>query len=152
MLAMRQKRRGYKWHWVFKMGMYTEFVFGVRLKENVPQHIVEMLKVLFGISNRLPEKYSDWNDKFPDIRRIPFGGSYYFAVQDSHSRLSFDKISNDWTIVIRCNIKNYNNEIQNFIDWISPYIGKGSGANSDFLGYTLHEEDEEPHLLWLLRK
>jgi hypothetical protein len=130
------------------MGMYTELVFGARLKESAPLHIIEMLKVIFDINKRLPEKYSDWDDKFPDIGSIPFGGSYYFAVQNSHSRLSFDDISKDWTITIRCNIKNYYDQIQNFIDWISPHI-EGSGDNDDFLGYSLYEEDKEPKLIWL---
>ncbi|MDD3961292.1 MAG: hypothetical protein PHT77_05455 [Bacteroidales bacterium] len=134
------------------MGMYTELVFGARLKEDVPQHIVEMLKVMFKHNERLPEKYSDWNSKFPEIRIIPFGGSHYFAVQDSLSRLSYDEISKDWTVCIRCNIKNYDHEIQNFIDWITPYIEEGSGQNNDFLGYTLYEEDPEPKLLWLKRE
>lgn len=133
------------------MGMYTELVMGARLKEDTPKHIIEMLKVMFRITERLPEKYSDWNDRFPEIRVIPFGGSYYFAVQDSHSRMSYDKISEDWTLTIRCNIKNYNHEIQNFIDWISPYV-TGSGSNDDFFGYVLYEEDTEPKLIFIEQK
>lgn len=127
--------------------MYTELVLGARLKEDTPRHIIEMLKVIFRHNERLPEKYSDWEDKFPNIRCIPFGSSYYFAVQDDHSRLSYDDISKDWTITIRCNIKNYNNEIQNFIDWLTPYM-RGSGLDRDFLGYYLYEEDLKPTLIW----
>ncbi len=129
------------------MGMYTELVYGARLKENTPLHIIEMLKVIFGINESLPDKYSDWEDKFPEISCIPFGGSYYFAVQNPHSRMSFDDVSKDWTIVVRCNIKNYHNQIENFIEWLSPYV-EGSGAKDDFLGYTLHEESIAPILIW----
>lgn len=129
------------------MGMYTELVLGARLKEDTPQHIIEMLKVIFRHNERLPEKYSDWEDKFPDIRSIPFGSSYYFAVQVAHSRLSYNDISKDWTITVRCNIKNYENEIDNFIEWLMPYM-EGSGLDKDFLGYTLYEEGVKPTLLW----
>ena len=134
------------------MGMYTELVFGARLKEDTPKHIIEMLKVIFQQQERLSRKYEDQENNFPNIGKIPFGGSYYFAVQHSLSRLSYDNISKDWTVCIRCNIKNYNNEIQNFIEWITPYIAEGSGQNGDFLGYTLYEEDMEPHLLWLSKE
>ena len=128
--------------------MYTEFVFGARLKKDTPPHIIEMLKVMFRHNERLPEKYSDWNDKFPNIRTIPFGGSYYFAVQDGLSRLSHDKISEDWTVCIRCNIKNYEDHIMNFMKWLEPYVANGSG-NLDFLGYSLYEEDDTPILYYL---
>jgi hypothetical protein len=133
------------------MGMYTELVLGVRLKENCPKHIVEMLKVMFGLQPDLPEKYSDWKDTFPQTGRIPFGGSYYFAVQNSHSRMSWDNISNDWTLSIRCNIKNYDDEINNFLKWISPFVARGSGENDDFCGYWLYEEDVAPTLIWLVK-
>lgn len=42
------------------------------------------------------------------------------------------------------NIKNYDNEIETFVEWLTPYIDD----YSDFLGYKIYEEDEKPTLLY----
>jgi hypothetical protein len=129
------------------MGMYTELVLGARLKADTPQHIIEMLKVIFGHNEQLPEKYLAYKDLFPNIHTIPYGSSYYFVVPYANSKFSYDDILKQWVVAVRCSIKNYNFEIDNFIEWLMPYM-EGSGLNNDFLGYTLYEEDVKPILLW----
>lgn len=133
------------------MGMYTEFVFGCELKEDTPSVVIDILKVIFGLEKGLPHCYDDDTIVFPPTRNgcIPYGASYYFAVHDSHSRMIFDKaLSKTWSITIRCNIKNYENEIERFIDWLMPHISRGAGCR-DFLGYTIYEESDTPRLYYL---
>ena len=70
--------------------------------------------------------------------------SYYFSA-DTNSTLRFDDISNAYYLCIRTNLKNYDNEITEFIDWIKPYLNKLDG---DFLGFSRYEETEIPNLIY----
>jgi hypothetical protein len=54
-------------------------------------------------------------------------------------------VDNCWYLCIRCNFKNYSNEIKHFCDWIYPYLSKFPG---DFLGFTRYEETEMPTLIY----
>ena len=127
------------------MGMYTEFVFGAELKKDVPEEVINILKSLFlqvELNVTLPDhnffKCGRWS-------LISSMCSYYFGYPRPLSNLYFDDISKTYRLAIRSSIKNYNNEIENFINWINPYIESGSGVN-DFLGYSIYEEDEKPEL------
>lgn len=59
-----------------------------------------------------------------------------------------DDIDKRWHISTRSNIKNYNNEIQTFLEWIKPYIVCGSGSK-DLYAITIYQEDKEPKLYYL---
>lgn len=123
------------------MGMYTEFHFNSELKRDTPEHILATLRVM--LSDEWPK---------PDAER-PFDAercwtmlrcdSYYFSA-DTHSTLRHDDISNSHFLCIRCNLKNYDNEIEKFIEWITPWLDKFDG---DFLGFARYEEVEWPTLI-----
>jgi len=70
-------------------------------------------------------------------------GSYYFDA-DTISTIRKDDITQQWTLCIRCNLKNYDDEIEKFLDWIHPYLDKQEG---DFLGFYRYEETEQPTLI-----
>ena len=70
--------------------------------------------------------------------------SYYFKA-DTHSTLRYDEISETWFLCVRCNVKNYQNEIEKFVDWILPYCDTLPG---DFLGFSRYEETEKPTLIY----
>jgi hypothetical protein len=130
------------------MGMYTEFVFGCSLKEDTPSPIIDILKVMFGIKKELPYGFYDTHDySYPNTRgrAIPFGASHYFGTSNPHSKMERDYLDKQWLIYIRCNIKNYEHEIEQFINWIMPFVEDGSGGR-DFLGYVLYEADDSPTL------
>lgn len=120
------------------MGIYTELVYGARLKKDTPPDVIKKLKDMF-----------DFN-KFPTVSGIPFGSSYYFAVSEPCSKFFEDRLGTQ-CISIRCSIKNYCNEIESFIEWLSPYVD-GCGDNRNFLGYMMYEEDEKPTLIWCKSK
>jgi hypothetical protein len=70
--------------------------------------------------------------------------SYYFSA-DTISTLRKENLGRDYYyLCIRCNLKNYDNEIKKFVDWIDPYINKQSG---DFLGFSRYEESEDPNII-----
>lgn len=71
--------------------------------------------------------------------------SYYFDA-DTISTLRFDDIGNSFYLCIRTNLKNYDSEIEHFIDWIMPYLDKYE--TGQFLGFYRYEEDEQPTLIF----
>lgn len=44
---------------------------------------------------------------------------------------------------MRVFLKNYNSEIEEFLDWLEPYI-----ETNDFIGYMKYEEFEDPTLIY----
>lgn len=70
--------------------------------------------------------------------------SYYFDYKTTHL-LKFDDVGVAWSFNVTCNVKNYDGEIEAFVDWIMPYCDKYAG---DFLGYSRYEETEEPRLIF----
>ena len=127
------------------MGMYTEFVFASELKKETPKEVIDILKYMVGDVEEYTCELPN-NDLFK-TRRWEFMlrcDSYYFDGKTS-SIFVYDDIAKSYFITIRCNLKNYNSEIENFCDWISPYLKQ---YNNNFLGYHRYEEFNNPTLLY----
>lgn len=127
------------------MGMYTELIFGAALRKDTPAKVIEALKYMMGKAEKptnfpLPEGRCEW---------LFQGQSYYFGVSSPVSKMWFDDIGKNWIISTRSNIKNYEREVEAFLEWIKPYIESGSGAN-DMYAVVMYEKSAEPkiHYLW----
>jgi len=127
------------------MGMYTELIFGAELKKETPKQVINALKYIIG---ELENKPNDFPLPKGRCEYVLKGCSYYFAVSESLSKIWFDEISKSWKISSRSNIKNYENEIEKFLEWIKPHIERGSGAK-DMYAMTIYEEDFEPIIYYL---
>lgn len=127
------------------MGMYTELIFGATLKKETPNEVIEVLKYMLGESENKPDNFPLPEGRCEWLFR---GGSYYFAVNNSVSKMWLDDIDNCYHISTRSNIKNYNNEIEIFLRWIEPYISGGSGVN-DMYAIVIYEEQDEPTIYYL---
>lgn len=124
------------------MGMYTELVLAAELKRDVPQQVIDTLAYMVGQSS----------DPFtPPLHPLFSAGrwphmltcdSYYFAG-DSHSTFRFDETSIAWVLTVRSNFKNYDDEVDLFLDWLRPYV-----EDRGFLGYHRYEEDRHPVLVY----
>lgn len=125
--------------------MYTELVLGVDLKKDTPENVINVLKYMLG----------DLNDKtiidvpqhalFTPKTRWDFMlrcDSYYFDGLTDH-RFELDDIDEQYHLNIRCNFKNYDNEIELFLDWIKEYL-----HTTGFLGYYRYEEFDDPTLIY----
>lgn len=125
--------------------MYTELIFGARLKKETPEQIINALKYIIG---DIEEKPSDF--PLPEIIRhsIFTMASYYFGVSKSINKMWFDDITKSWHIGIRSNIKNYKSQIEIFLNWIKPYIESGSGSR-EMYAIVIYEEDNEPTIYYL---
>ena len=127
------------------MGMYTELHYNTELKTDVPESVISVLRYMLGQTEEEPE--TPVHELFSDASRLESmlqSDSYYFDA-DTHSTLRYDDISKSYYLCIRCNLKNYHDEISLFCDWIRPYINKTEG---EFLGFSRYEESETPELIY----
>ena len=129
------------------MGMYTALHFNSELNVDKDSMVADILKYMVGETEEMPEMLPD----HPLFKTERWGfmlrcDSYYFD-EDTISTLRWDKISESYYLCIRCNLKNYDDEIEKFINWIMPYLDvfKQTG---DFLGFYRYEEDEQPTLIY----
>ena len=123
------------------MGMYTELVLKVRLTKNAPRDIINHM---FGDGSKptsLPE-----HDFFKCPRWGCIGkcSSFYHHPESVNSFPKFDFCDSDY-LFSRSDLKNYNDEISLFIDWMQQYI---EGETGDCIGWEWYEEDVVPTLLY----
>ena len=127
------------------MGMYTEFHFNAELNSNAPKEIINILEYMIGDNSIMPELPSHPLFETSRWQYMLQMDSYYFSAE-THSTLHFDDIANAYYLCIRCNLKNYDNEIEKFVSWIMPYLDKQPGS---FLGFSRYEETEVPTLIYM---
>lgn len=128
------------------MGMYTELIFGATLKEKTPAYITQAFDCV--INNNADIKLSGETEQFIDeysLRKLIYCSSYYFGARDNKPSCVFDKTANSWCISFRANCKNYQGEIEKFIEFIKPHIEYGSGPTNIF-AIVQYEEDDYPTL------
>jgi len=122
------------------MGMYTEIIFGAELKEETPEQVINALKYIIGDIEDKPDDFPLPEDGCEYLFQI---SSYYFGVNEPVAKMWFDDISKTWRISARSNIKNYEREIETFLEWIRPFVKRGSGTK-DMFAIVIYEEDSEP--------
>lgn len=128
------------------MGMYTELSLDLRLAEDVPPEVLDILRFMLE---------GDPSDERPILPRHPLFGDTrwafmlrccsYYHTPVATMALHWDDITKAHFLVGRCDLKNYDNEINLFIDWLTPYI---EAEENEFLGHQIYEEDERPTLLF----
>lgn len=70
---------------------------------------------------------------------------YFSGRADSHVFVQkFRDCDPVYSLNVRCNLKNYDDEVELFLDWLKPYI-----LTEGFLGYSRYEEDQWPTLLFM---
>lgn len=130
------------------MGMYTELIFGAELKRETPTEVITILKSMVKGNKtyrKLPNHPFFESARWKWLFRM---GSYYFGIHDGNAELKFDDICKAWHLNTRSNLKNYDDEIEKFLDWIKPYISQGSGYR-DFYAIVIYEESDEPTIYYL---
>lgn len=125
------------------MGDYTEIHFNVELVRDVPVEVTDVLRYMVGYLDEQPPLPE--HPLFGDTRwrRMLRCNSDYFPMSTS-STCFYDDIASRWFLSVRSNFKNYDDEINLFIDWIDPYVDAYPG---EFLGFHRFEQDEDPTLI-----
>lgn len=126
------------------MGMYTEIYVKINFKDDLPAEVVNALKWLAGedSTQSLPDHPFFRMHRAPILLRCC---SYYHQPGVTRN-LWFDDISKSWYLCSRSDIKNYEDEIEAFFDWVKPFVE--TRGEKTFIGYHLYEEDDEPTLVY----
>ena len=119
------------------MGMYTELFVEGGLRADAPEQVKEVIKRLFNRNYHtddpltLPDhpffSKSRWNaiGNCCSFYHVPLSMS---ACEETQGQLYF---------VSRSDLKNYEGEIEAFLNWLRPYC-------EDLRGWHMYEEDEAP--------
>ena len=136
--------------------MYTEFNIGIAFKKNTPDNIIKILEYLLcggrvGYEQKeyifdvvMKEHELTEHEFFKcDNWEIVLTGSNGCFDWITDSRMEFDEILKKYCLNVRSNLKNYDHEIEKFMNLISPYI-----YTEGFLGYMRYEECDDPTLIY----
>ena len=134
---MRVKIQNYN-----KMGMYTELIFGARLKTDTPKEVICTLRYMVGDIEK-PEILAFDSNKNPLI-----GGSSYFGVISGATKMYYKDTAKCWVLSSRANIKNCDRYIESFLEWIKPFVDSGSG-NRNMYAITIREDQSKPTVYYL---
>jgi hypothetical protein len=122
------------------MGTYTELVLKCRIKDDKPEIVNEVLNYLFKNGYSLPIQLPD-HPFFKKINWEAIGrsGSYYHCPA---SQSFYD----GKYLFTRSDLKNYDDEIATFLDWLLPYISCLPGK---FIGWVFCEQSREPEFIYM---
>jgi hypothetical protein len=111
------------------MGSYTQLAFGAKLKSSTPSEVIEFLQADNKEQKELRIKY-----EFLNIVQIcdscDNDVSWYQKIWFDY--IWQDKESNCYYVITDCSIKNYNDEIEEFLEWIKPYIDYGVISDKEY--------------------
>ena len=126
------------------MGAFTELNIAVNLKADKDTY--DILKYMLGeidVCGKLPDyelfKTSRW-------RYMLCSDSFYFAHTASSSlvnKMPYRDDHEERILNVRCDLKNYDDEIKKFLDWIYTL-----SDTRGFIGYMRYEEDKNPTLIY----
>lgn len=128
------------------MGMYTELVLKIEVNKGIDEKAFNVLHYMFGggngegLENNLPDHPFF---RLPRWSLIGKCSSFYHHPSNVNDWYDVDYSSTIY-IFSRSDLKNYDDEINHFLDWVKPYVVPATGS---CLGWVWYEEDEMPTLI-----
>lgn len=117
------------------MGMYTDFhLHDVYVKTTSPPWVLKALKWMCGSREDYPD---DWQG---------FKDHPLFETTRWKWMLPTDALVEGRRLSFTSSLKNYEDEIGKFLDWLEPHVG-----GVDFVGYYRYEEFVNPTLIYMER-
>lgn len=113
------------------MGMYTQFYFRCRLLEDTPGEVLDMLEYMTGPN-------ADVTPPPVEIDHPLFTTSRWASVLYDGD---LDRVARRVAAGEVSGFKNYDNEIGEFVDWISPYVDARDG---EVIGVSIYEAHPWP--------
>ena len=121
------------------MGMYTEIYVNVTFIEDLPEDV----RIILDRMCEVDINYFAENDHLPYRWGLLFNDNSYYTPKTNVANFTYDKISKQWSLLGKGDIKNYENEIEMFFKFIDPYVDAPVG---NFIGYSRYEENNNPML------
>jgi hypothetical protein len=131
------------------MGHYTRFSFKAKLKKDTPTDVIAFLKKVIvdgdiGMGDAC--MYSVHEVPKPEISHPFFDCPRWHCLLTMNNgepiSSKFSESNGVWTLGIESDFKHYNDEIDNFINWISPYIPGHS--TKKYVGWYMGEWTHDP--------
>ncbi len=126
------------------MGMYTSLVISARLRESTPVLVIDTLRALAAGEMSIREVTGC------DSNRSPLSGTSSYFPEASCS-LKSTKYPDGHTLNAVASIKNYEDEIESFLDYLEPYVESGHGIR-EWWALVTYEEAENPTIRYLRGK
>lgn len=124
------------------MGMYTELYLRCELRQETPKDVISLLREMVMGDHEVPDTTPFGDGRRPWMLRSC--SHYHFPF--AKSSMDYIDLFDSWYLFVRCDLKNYDDEIGDFLRWVAPYINAYEG---DYLGHTRYEEDRVPeHLIY----
>lgn len=125
------------------MGIYTEGYVTAIVRHNAPLPVLDAIHCMVG---NVEEKDVDWDA--PELQAaflFDEGGRgrslWSFQARHCDQESVFARqgtgTNGPWYLHARTYIKNYNAELEQFFNWIGPYLRTQKG---EFIGYSVHDE------------
>ena len=126
------------------MGMYTELLLKAEVEDETPPQVMRVLEYFFK-GGPEPESLPD-HPLFekPRWEMIGRSSSYYHIPWPDGGMGRGGAERGTWYIFSRSDLKNYDGEIEAFLDWSRPYLRPATGS---CLGWTWYEEAEHPTMI-----
>lgn len=134
------------------MGMYTQLFITTDLKNDTPDSVIQILQYMQNANNERQETKPEIPDHplFKTDRwdyMLICGSAYFEGPNFNKLKKKYqDNEASEWEFGNLSNFKNYDGEIDLFLDWLSPWISKSSCA--ELLGWVRYEEDDQPDLIY----
>lgn len=126
------------------MGTYSEFYFKARLRKDTPKQVIDFLdKTINHKDIGLPEDTVFYHSS--DVPKVNIEHEFFecprwemlFLSNNWSPELIKGSTFKDYILEIHSEFKNYDGEIDKFIDWISPFIA--GHKKKKYLGYEKGE-------------
>lgn len=129
------------------MGMYTKLHCNIKIKKDATE-CIDILEYM------LSDNDDEYYGKLPDHdffmtarwRFMLQCSSFYFTGTNNSS---LKETSNYYVLHCDCDLKDYDNEIELFLDWISQYTNY---YGTELAGYKRYEEEDIPTLIYFNNK
>lgn len=128
------------------MGMYTEVFFRGEIRKDAPAGLHEWLRNATSPVRRPIDPFDD--HRFFSLPRWSsvFGcSSAHFPTVGSNFKRRTFGTEEVCELFIHSSLKNYDDEIETFFEWISPFV---EGLPGDFIGYSLYEDTKGDYDDW----
>ena len=110
------------------MGTYTEIYVNVDFKKDLPDDVIE---VITAVCNKDLNYFA--TSDFPLRWGLLFNNGSYYTPYTSCAMLTYDETAEHWSLLGKGDIKNTSEEIEEFFEYIEPYVER------PFMGYIMEE-------------
>lgn len=126
------------------MGMYTEIYVNVDLKKETPKEIIDILRHLCAEDST--KEAEEFADKFGERFCCLFHNMSYYTPYTQCGKVTYDEITEQYSLIGKGDIKDYWGDIDKFFEWIAPYVD----GIEEFVGYERYEESLVPTLFYVV--